>query len=308
MHWMILGLGAFIFQFCGEQQPDNQQMPDVDSVFTNVKTDTTFMPGVPQGLIENEALTEASGIVVSRSNPSALWVHNDSGDEARLFLIGNSGEDYGQFVLKDANNRDWEDIAIGPGPEENTTYLYVADIGDNIAQYDEKIIYRFKEPDVINTTSLYDAEISEVETIRFKFPDGNRDAETLLIDPSTKDLYIISKRELSVSIYQLTYPYATNKIHSVTKVGQLNLSNVVGGDISADGKSILVKTYTAIYCWEKKDGETIAETLAKDGVRLPYFREPQGEAIGWNIDGSGYFTLSEEFQGIDASLIYYQRL
>lgn len=308
MYWMILSLVMLVFQQCGDKPPETQQLPEEDSVFTAIKADTTFMPGVPQGLVENEALNEASGIVVSRSNPSALWVHNDSGDSPRIFLVGDSGQDFGQFLLKGIQHRDWEDIAIGPGPEDNTNYLYVADIGDNIAQYEEKIIYRFKEPDVVNTTTKFDGEIEDITAIRFKFPDGERDAETLMIDPLTKDLYVVSKRELSVFVYQLPFPYNTEEVNILTKVGQLAFNNVVGGDISADGKSILIKTYTAIYCWEKNDDETLIETLARDGLRLPYFREPQGESIGWNIDASGYFTLSEEFQGIDASLLYYQRL
>ena len=266
------------------------------------------MPGVPQGLIKNEDLSEASGLVVSRSNPELIWSHNDSGDQPRLFLVGLTGDDMGEFKLTGIQNRDWEDMAIGPGPEDGKTYLYIGDIGDNLGQYKEKTIYRMIEPDISSVDKKTNGEIAGVETIRFEYPDGIRDAETLMVDPLTKDLYIISKREPSVGIYLLKYPYSTTDSNLLEKVGEIKLSNVVGGDISANGNEILIKTYSAIYCWEKKGDESVGSLLQTEPTRLPYFREPQGEAIGWKIDGSGYYTISEEPQGIEANLFYYMRL
>ena len=37
----------------------------------------------------------------------------------------------GAFTLTGATNVDWEDIAVGPGPAVGTSYLYVADTGNN---------------------------------------------------------------------------------------------------------------------------------------------------------------------------------
>lgn len=299
--------GIFCFQFCNENgTPTDDQPPD--STGGAVKPDTAFLPGISQGLIANDDLTEASGIAVSRSNPDLIWSHNDSGGQARLFLIGPSGDDLGEFLLTGVENRDWEDMAIGPGPEEGKTYIYIGDIGDNRSQYKEKIIYRMIEPDVSRAGQKIVDNITGVETIRFEFPDGPRDAETLMIDPLSKDLYIISKQWPQGGIYLLKYPYSTTEINVPEKVGEISLSNVVGGDVSAYGKEVLVKTYTAIYCWKKLGEEDIGTLLQSEPVRLPYFREPQGEAIGWKVDGSGFYTLSEEPQGIEASLYFYMRL
>ena len=38
------------------------------------------------------------------------------------------------YNLTGAKMRDWEDIAVGPGPEPNVDYLYVGAIGDNDAR------------------------------------------------------------------------------------------------------------------------------------------------------------------------------
>jgi hypothetical protein len=41
----------------------------------------------------------------------------------------------------------------------------------------------------------------------FQYPDGSRDAETLLLDPLTKDIYVISKREFEdIRVYRAPYP------------------------------------------------------------------------------------------------------
>ena len=306
---MLISISLLCFQFCRENSLDDQtSVPDPDKNGEVTKADTTFTLAASLGLIANDDLTEASGIVVSRSNPEVIWSHNDGGDQARLFLIGPEGDDLGEFQLADIKNRDWEDIAIGPGPEEGKTYIYVGEIGDNLSRYEEKMIYRTIEPDVSSTSEKFANEITDIETIRFKFSDGPRDAETLLIDPLSKDLYIISKREPRVGIYVLKYPYSTTGTNVAEKVGEIGLSSVVGGDISADGKEVLIKTYSAVYCWQKEGDEDLATLLEKEPVKLPYFREPQGEAIAWKDDGSGFYTVSEEPQGIQANLYFYMRL
>ena len=93
------------------------------------------------GLVSGK-LREASGLVASIANPGYLWTHNDSGNSASIYLINDKAEIVMTCKLKNTVNRDWEDITIGPGPEENVNYLYVADIGDNEAVYPYKILDR----------------------------------------------------------------------------------------------------------------------------------------------------------------------
>jgi len=42
-------------------------------------------------------------------------------------------------------------------------------------------------------------------------------------------------------------------------------------------------------------------------TRLPYGKEPQGEAIAWDTEGKGFYTLSEERKQIPAKLYFYPR-
>jgi len=102
-------------------------------------TETDFGNQVDLGLIGYDAISEASGIAASRSNPDVLWTHNDGGDSPRLFAFNTQGKHLGVYSIAGVSNRDWEDMAIGPGPIDGQQYLYIGEIGDNDAQYDLSI-------------------------------------------------------------------------------------------------------------------------------------------------------------------------
>lgn len=260
------------------------------------------------GLISNDLLNEASGLAASRRNPNILWTHNDSGDENRLFAIDANGKHLGTFLIEGVEARDWEDVAVGPGPIKGRQYLYIGDIGDNLSKFDIKYIYRVAEPEVLRNQPPVEATLSEVETIAFQFPDGKRDAETLMVDPLTKDIYIVSKRESKVRVYRAPYPQSTTETITLEYVASLNLNNVVSGDISPSGNEVVIKTYSAIYYWRKPPDEKWVKMFEKDPVRVPYVPEPQGEAVCWRADGLGYYTISEEPGGIPSHLYFYPRL
>ena len=91
----------------------------------------SFSSGVNQGNIDTPLITEASGLAGSRVNPGVLWTHNDSGGLPRVFALDLTGHLLGTWNLPGVNANDYEDIAVGPGPEAGVSYLYVGDIGDN---------------------------------------------------------------------------------------------------------------------------------------------------------------------------------
>ncbi|SFC42689.1 hypothetical protein [Pseudoalteromonas denitrificans] len=285
------------------------------SKYTNAANETIplvtnlFEQAIGQGALELKDINEASGLAASRSNSKAYWTHNDSGGINRLFLLTTKGVNLGSFILEGIKARDWEDMSIGVGPKSGINYLYVADIGDNRAQYDEKVIYRFPEPDVSNITTpkVHTISKKQIDIIRFQYPDGKRDAETLMVDPQTKDLIIISKREKKVHMYIAPYPQSLDKINILKKVGVLDFQKIVAGDISPNGNEIILKDYNNIYYWKKTANESIEALLKSKPKRLPYIPEPQGEAIAWALDGNGFYTLSEASFGIDTQLYFFKR-
>ena len=141
----------------------------------------------------------------------------------------------------------------------------------------------------------------------FQLPDKKKDTEAVLLDPLTKDLYIISKREEPVHVYELKYPYSTKDTLTATEVAALPLTQIVAADFSNDGSSILMKNYEHIYYWNNRGGKSIAEWLKEKFKEIPYEMEPQGEAISWARDGSGFYTISEKNKGYDSFLYFYKR-
>ena len=267
------------------------------------------------GAVNHDLLDEVSGLVASRKNPAALWVHNDSGHPAELYLISTQGQLLATYQLPHAEHFDWEDIAIGPGPVAGETYLYLGDIGDNLLMYDEHYIHRFIEPTYIPTASLVVDTIAEYDQLSFFYPEGSVDAETLLIDPATQDLFVLTKEMSQIRVYRLRYPLVPSLRQPAQRVATLPfeganlLDRLVGGDISADGQEILLKTYEHIRYWHRADTMiSLPSLLQLPADTLPYRAEPQGEAIGFAADGSGYYTLSERNFGRNLHLYFYPRI
>jgi len=268
--------------------------------------DTNFRSDrIDAGIIEFEEITEASGIAASRQQKNVFWIHNDSGDSPRVLAVSATGRHLGQYRLKRFRNRDWEDVAIGPGPVSGISYLYIGDIGDNSARHEYIQVHRIVEPKVDTGQPPTDTMVRFIDTITLLYPDGPRDAETLMIDPTTRDLYIVSKREERVGVYVARYPQSIETPMVLERVSTLPFPFATAGEISPSGDGILIKSYTHVYYWPRKPGQTVEKALSHPPSPWYYEPEPQGEALCWQADGKGYYTTSEEAQGIEAHLYYY---
>jgi hypothetical protein len=257
------------------------------------------------GTIKAKELDEISGIIESRLNPGVLWVHNDSGDKSYIYAIDQQGDLLHTWRLAGAKNRDWEDIAAGPGPDSTRNYLFLGDIGDNDAVYPVRTIYRVPEPARGKNSGGEVTELSGWESISFTYPDGPRDAECLLVDPANGDIYVLSKRDARAHVYVAPYPQPTDRVFEIRLLGTLALQGLTAGDISPDRKFILLKNYNEVFLFRISVGGNIFDALNEEPVRLPYLPEPQGEAIAWDLDDRGYITTGEVVGGIPAQLIHY---
>ena len=276
--------------------------------------DAPFLAPQDSGLVTNDLLAEVSGLVASRKNSHALWVLNDSGNEPECYLISTQGKLLGIYRVAEGVNFDWEDMAIGPGPVAGESYLYLGDIGDNVDMYDARFIYRFVEPTYVPDTAVVLDTIKQYDRLSYFYPKGARNAETLLLDPITQDLYVLTKSKSQVQVYQLHYPphppyrQAAQRMATLPFQGVNLIDKVVGGDISPNGMEVLLKTYEHVLYWSREDTTiSIPNLLLLPPDTLPYLPEPQGEAIGFAPDGSGYYTLSEENLGADIHLYFYPR-
>ncbi len=259
--------------------------------------------------LKRQDLLELSGLASSRINAGLLYTHEDSGNYNEIYVTNAKGEDLGKIVLDGIGNRDWEDLASGPGPDNSKSYLYVGDIGDNDSVYPYVIIYRFAEPDLTNCSSQTILHVIP-DVLKFTYPTGAVNAESLLLDPLTKDLYIMTKQVAHSMLFVAKYPQSTSSTTKLIQLASLPFDLLTAADISPDGSEILVRNTGQIWYWKRLPNETILNALLRKPFDAPYFRnEHQGEAICFTADATGYYTVSEikKYPGTLAALSYYKR-
>ena len=288
---------AFFTQSCAE---GNTQVSQKNASVIQ-KIDSLFLAGTPQGKLANPVLEEVSGLVVSHRYPNRLYVHTDSGGEAAVFVLDTLGNELGKLELSGLSNRDWEDIAIGPGPN-GSSYIYVAEIGDNEAKYDQIYLYRFLEPELLQAIPS-----AAIDRVSLQFPGGPKDAESFLVDPISGELYLVSKREAKNTLYRVPADGFEKGNALLEKLHSFDFTSSVGADVSRDGSQILIKNYLQVFYWTRQANQSLSEALQAAPLRLPYVPEPQGEAIGFNFKGDAYFTLSEKRNGIIPTLYRYPK-
>ena len=268
-----------------------------------VTSTSKFKPAVSSGTIVDKNLQEASGIVASRTNEGMFWVINDSGNDARIFLIDDKGNTVHYYWIKDAINFDWEDIAINTH-ENGKSYLYIGDIGDNFAVRKNINMIVLEEPIIGNPN---DTIVTDYKNYPLKYPDGAKDAETIMVDPITSTIYIITKRENNVLLYEVPKSLNESDPTNLTFKTNLPIFNVTSGDISSNGEEILVKTYDAIYYWKRLNNESIPQTMSGTHESITYNPEPQGESISWAVNNNGFYTLSEKSWASEQVLYFFER-
>ena len=62
-----------------------------------------------------------------------------------------------------------------------------------------------------------------------------------ICDPITSGIYIISKREENVGIFEVPKTLSSSTIMTLNQVSNLPFNNITSGNISIDGDEILLK-------------------------------------------------------------------
>jgi hypothetical protein len=246
---------------------------------------------VATGTVGAADATEISGLVRSPTQPGVLWAHNDSGDRARIFALRTDGSEIASLDVPGAAAVDWEDVAVGP--EDS---LLLGDIGDNGVERDSLDVYRIPEPKLSSKRAV----VAPATRVRLRYPDGAHDAETLLADPRTGELVIVTKRlDGRSGVYATALPAdgaggeATLRRTGTLRLGLGGLAT--GGDVSGDGRTVAVRTYTGLFVWTRRPGATLAATLSRTPCAgsTSLLREGQGESLALSRDGRSFFTVPE---------------
>ncbi|MBM3670932.1 MAG: hypothetical protein FJW86_01915 [Actinobacteria bacterium] len=250
------------------------------------------------GVVASGAITELSGLAVSRRQDGVQWAHNDSGDSARVFALGADGRDLGQYSLSGASAVDWEDLAVGPGPSAAVSYLYVGDIGDNAAARASVQVYRVPEPDVDPAAGTPAPQaLTDVARLTLTYPDTPHNAETMLVDPVSGELYIVTKSSSGIAqVFRAPANLADGTTTTLVQVGAVSLGSsvlVTAGDVTASGDVVALRTYSSVVLFPRPSGASLADAFTQTPCSGAVVPEAQGEALAFTSDGRGYITASE---------------
>ncbi|MVZ67117.1 hypothetical protein GQF61_14745 [Sphingobacterium sp. DK4209] len=256
------------------------------------------------GKASHPALSEISGIIASRQYPGKYWVHNDSGDSGRIFLIDSVANLQCEFYLEGVHAVDVEDIAWVNNAGRN--YILLADIGDNQAKRSEIKLYYFEEPKLSHGKRLDSIPASQIQEFTLRFPDKSRDAEAIFVDPIDQRFYLISKRDFYSTLYTADIFQNKQGKYTLKKLLELPFTFITASDITSTGDALIMKNLTQIFFWERNPKESILSTLKKPYKRVAYQVEPQGEAIAFDLKPNNFVTISERPFGLDAYLYQYK--
>lgn len=283
---------CLIFTNCGLVSPNYPADP---TQFNQTSKDNYAKPKVV-GTIKSDEITESSGLVQSRCNPSIFWTHNDSGGSEFIYAINEKGERLGTWKVTGAKNNDWEDIATVKD-KAGKCFLYLGDIGNNSEKKSQLTVYKVVEPNVSEADKKSNKKkpnkTETAEAIKFSYPDGNHDAETLLVHPNTGEIYVLTK--LMIGASQVFKVGAKTEKVGIVSVPAIPDGFLTGGEISPDGTQIILCDYFAAYeITLPKNAKKFDDIWKEKPARIELGEREQGEAICYSADGKKIYATSEK--------------
>ncbi len=279
-------------------------------------TDETTLEHV--GRVTHPPVDEMSGIVRSPQFDDVWWVHNDSGDEPRLFAIDSTGavplapwrrDAYAVGAALDTTDRpawpglhlgaaahvDYEDIAV----EDST--LYLADIGNNGNARRDLGIYVIREPYYYarRTRPIKHIPVAYPDQQTFPAADWHFDAESIFVDDGT--LYLLTKHrtgqdvgalEPGTKLYRLDTedPHRVNVLTLVDRDESIPIPTAAALSPEGDRLAVLVSGGVWIYPRPEAHDRWLSTTPRR--LDLSEKRLRQAEGITW--DGPHTLRITNE--------------
>jgi len=267
--------------------------------------------------VEADPIGELSGIVKSPGRDNLYWVHNDSGDSARIFAITAEGKNilptyskfsfYGEedergkkqwqgFEVLDARNEDWEDIAV------DSNYLYISDMGNNNNKRRDLGIYLVSEIDP--TASTRTAVIQHLAIIypdQESFPPQQKHFDSESLFTFDGKLYLITKHrapnsdsaEPGAKLYRLDTMLPDQDNVLTLLESNADITSATGADVSPDGQTLAVISYNDLWLFDRPQSGDL--WLSSTSRRYPLNTDvfEQVEAITW-VDNATLLIANEQ--------------
>lgn len=227
----------------------------------------------------DERFTEISGMTYSQRHDNVIYLHNDSSGGPLVFAVdAQTCQTLATLTIAGIDARDIEAIASGRD-SKGRPVLWVGDIGDNRNSWPEVRLHRVREPKALRDRTL------QARTYRFTYPERPLDAEALLADPSSSQVWVVTKQLATGTLHALPPRMSRSEVNVATAVGPTG-ALVTDGSVSPDGTRFALRDYV--------DAEVFAGLPPGSDPQLVYLPlQLQGEAMTWTQDGAALLVASE---------------
>ena len=273
------------------------------STLTSTASASDYAPPIVVGRIEADDIKESSGLTASECQ-DVLWTHNDAGSDAFIFGMGTDGKHLGTWRVENARNVDWESIASIKDPS-GKCFLIIGDIGDNAEDRTELEIYRIPEPaisaETSRSTSANPLRTEPAQLMKFTYPNGSNNAETILVHPQTADVYVVTKKKNGpAGVYKIKPAFGSAAAVKSEKVADVSVPSkptglLTGGSISPDGKRVMLCDLKGGYEFVLPDGDASPDMIwAQKPLVVDLGDRKQGEGVSYGRDGVSLYASSEK--------------
>ncbi len=241
----------------------------------------------PDGRIDSSLLPECSGLVQSLRYGGIFWALGDSGSGAVIVPVTASGALApgwsGPVRIDGCKNYDWEDLAL-----DGRGNLIIADVGNNSGRRRQLMLHFVREPQTGT------AVVRPSRTLRVHYADqtaASADFDCEAVFCVDDRIFFLTKHRSDgrTILYRLAGDSA-QKSNPLRRVSSFDVGGMVtAADVSPDGKSVAVLTYTAVWVfdYDARKGDIFGGRVR----RRPFFAW-QGEAVAF--DGNDSLVVANE--------------
>ena len=276
------------------------------NVFNNAEALQVLDPGTQNaafertGIVQDLRIDEASGMACSIQNESMLWMHNDSGDRPRLFLVDQQGKTQCVVELKEMSAFDWEDMCSFE--LDGQAWLLVADVGDNAKKRGlpstpgaNPVCRLLLIPEPKISPDQAEVRLSVSSIIDFTYEDGVTDCESIAVDADARQILLVSKSlPHKCSLYSI--PLNTQSGYSTvvaSRIMGLGIPLATGMDISANGLQMVITSPLNAVLIHRQKAETWGTACGRPGTPINLPPRKQGETICFSRSADHLWVNSE---------------
>ncbi len=190
-----------------------------------------------------DSIGESSGIECRSS--ASLYTHNDSGDEARFFVVDTFGNLLNTIYLDQVTASDWEDMTQDPYGN-----VYIGDFGNNLNNRKDLKIYK------IGVEALEKGDTVQPGIIHFTYPDQHAfppDSSAMNFDCESMfyygdSLYLFSKNRGSSTWCKMYVLPCLPGEYTAHLADSFNTTHwITSADINPDGSAVVLLSENRIW-------------------------------------------------------------